>query len=232
MVHYTDSEFKETELVLTGKKEMSPQLKELSKWIASEFKIEVINLIVDYLKHLGKERLQIITRTSQDACKFNESEQWSGNFDSDKQEKIAQKYLEIVKRKPIVKTVLSRLIKKYKYPASKELFVCSSAFNPIARKLTITKLSGEKLMKFEKDLPELWKIQTGFGVADFFLFEDEQVEKLNNSEALEKIKRKFFALIKEHDIYNLFELEHFHIHLDSKENFDKNYESNWYYYYK
>lgn len=234
MVHYTDEEYIETELVLAGKKEMSPQLKELAKWIASEFKIEVINLIVDYLKHLNRERLQIITKTNQDAWRFKESEDWVGNFDSDKQEKVAQKYLEVVKRKSTTKKGLASFFKKDKYPASKEIFVCSSAFDPIAREATTAEINGDELERFKRDinLPELWEIQTGFGGAHFFLYTDEQVEKVKDSETFEQIRIQFFDLLKKHDKYNLFRSENFNIHLDSKENFDDNYESNWYYYYK
>lgn len=41
-----------------------------------------------------------------------------------------------------------------------------------------------------------------------------------------------FDILKQYDIFKYFERRTFKISLDSKENFDKNYQSNWYYYYK
>ena len=38
--------------------------------------------------------------------------------------------------------------------------------------------------------------------------------------------------LKEYDEFNVVKSEEFILRFDSKENFDNNYESNWYYYYK
>ncbi|NQY30895.1 MAG: hypothetical protein HRT69_15685 [Flavobacteriaceae bacterium] len=234
MVHYTDEEFIDTESVLIGEKELSPELIELSKWISDEFKIDVINLIVDYLSHLNRNRLQIITRTSKDACKFKESENWVGNFDKKKQEIVAQKYLEIVEHQKTKNKGFLSLLKKNDFPASKKLFVCASAFNPIAREAIVAEINGAKLEQFKKDinLSELWEIQTGYGGAHFFFYTNEQVNNIKDSSIYLKLKKDFLKIVKKHDKYGLLSDENFRIHIDSKENFDDNYESNWYYYYK
>jgi hypothetical protein len=234
MVHYTDEEYIDTELILAGKKEMNPKLQVLAKWISDEFDIEVIHLIVDYLKHLKRERLQIITKSSQESNCFKDNKKELGNFDPVKQELVAKKYLEIVKGKSIGKTSLLSILKKDAYPNSKELFVCSSAFNPIAREATISKLDKKELDSFKKDIniPELWEIQTSYGGLHIFLFTDEQIENFKDTELFNQVKSKFFEVVKKHDKYNLFDSNSFGIYIDSKENFDNNYESSWFYYYK
>ena len=41
---------------------------------------------------------------------------------------------------------------------------------------------------------------------------------------------KYFDLLDQYNEFAYFKREHFSVYLDSKENFDKNYESNYYYY--
>ena len=42
----------------------------------------------------------------------------------------------------------------------------------------------------------------------------------------------YFELLKEYDEFEYFKQDSFLIYLDSKENFDNNYEGDWHYYYK
>ena len=44
------------------------------------------------------------------------------------------------------------------------------------------------------------------------------------------LTEKYFNLLKDYDEFNYFERDSFMIYFDSKENFDKNFKSNWFYY--
>jgi len=61
---------------------------------------------------------------------------------------------------------------------------------------------------------------------------DEQKEKIKNSAEFRLIEDKYFELLREYDEFSYWKRENFGIGIDSKQNFDDNYESNWYYYYK
>jgi hypothetical protein len=55
----------------------------------------------------------------------------------------------------------------------------------------------------------------------------------NSNNGMKKfLAEKYFEILKPYDEFNYFKKETFSVNLDSKENFDNNYESNWYYYYK
>ncbi|MDR2929130.1 MAG: hypothetical protein LBV41_13170, partial [Cytophagaceae bacterium] len=43
---------------------------------------------------------------------------------------------------------------------------------------------------------------------------------------------KYREILRQHDEFGYYKRGRFNIYLDSKENFDKNYNSNWWYYYK
>jgi hypothetical protein len=58
------------------------------------------------------------------------------------------------------------------------------------------------------------------------------VKNYENNNTLREWENKYFEILKEYDEFNYFNIEHFSIYLDSKENFDNNYESNWFYYYE
>lgn len=46
------------------------------------------------------------------------------------------------------------------------------------------------------------------------------------------LSRAYFELLKPYDEFDYFDEETFATYLGSKENFDTNYDSNWYFYYK
>ena len=79
---------------------------------------------------------------------------------------------------------------------------------------------------------DLWEISRAFTSTTFFLYTDEQVKKYSNTETHQKWSEQYFRLLKQYDEFDYYKEEYFSVYLDSKENFDTNYESNWYYYYK
>jgi hypothetical protein len=48
----------------------------------------------------------------------------------------------------------------------------------------------------------------------------------------EEYARKYFEMLKPYDEFGYLSEDTFVVHFDSKQNFDENYQSNWYYYYK
>lgn len=79
---------------------------------------------------------------------------------------------------------------------------------------------------------DIWTVSIGFTIPTFFMFTDEKVKEYDKPEIKNVWAEKYFDFVKPFDEFNYFKREDIQILIDSKENFDNNYESNWYYYYK
>ena len=159
------------------------------------------------------------------------------NFDSDKQKAIAKKFKETLAVQGLIKeSGLFGLFKKT--PTSKykteNVWVIYGYFESISRTEANESVpeSDVKALKNELDNKDIWEISRAFSGATIFLYTDEQVKKYENSEEHKKWTDKYFELLSQYDEFGYFKREFFSVYLDSKENFDNNYESNWYYYYK
>ena len=98
----------------------------------------------------------------------------------------------------------------------------------------IDSISRNKVDELKGSLnsPNLWEISRGFGGVTFFLYTDQQVKNYKESKMIKEWSDKFFSLLEPYNEFGYFKRKEFLISLDSKENFDNNYESNWFYYYK
>jgi hypothetical protein len=90
-----------------------------------------------------------------------------------------------------------------------------------------TKING---LKKQLNNPDIWEISRVFSGVTFFLYTDEQLKKYENSTSL--WADTYFNLLDQFNEFKYYKRDSFSVLLDSKENFDNNYESNWYYYYK
>jgi hypothetical protein len=150
---------------------------------------------------------------------------------------IANKFKQTLKEQKIVKGkgLFDFLTKpqneKYK---TDNVWVYYSAFEPIARIEANESVPQDKIVQIKKELhnEELWEISRAFSGTTFFLYTDEQVKRYENSETRKVWADKYFEILEPYNEFGYFEREKFNVYLDSKENFDNNYESNWYYYYK
>ena len=236
MIMPSDKDYKETKQIMLGKKEMNPDFKLLADWIDKKFNVKTINLKYDTIDKGTRPRLGVFFETAIEANSFHENGQFT-NFDSKKQKQIADKFrLTLIEQGLIKKKKLTDFFKspqssKYK---TENIWIYTSAFEPIARSEANGKIPENKVqeLKREFDNKELWEISRVFSGATFFFYTDEQVKKYENSETVKKWTDKYFDLLTQFDEFGYFKRDSFSIYLDSKENFDNNYESNWYYYYK
>lgn len=109
-----------------------------------------------------------------------------------------------------------------------------SAFEPIAKTEANERIPQDKVMQLKSELncKNLWEISRCFSGTTFFVYTDEQVKHYEISKTRKIWAEKYFDLLEPFNEFSYFKRDTFNIDLDSKENFDKNYESNWYYYYK
>lgn len=142
----------------------------------------------------------------------------SGNgvqFDKPKQEIIAQIFRELT-------------------GVTGNIWVYYSAFEPVAKIEANDSIPEEHIenLKNELKIPQLWEISRFSNSATFFLYTNAQAKHFANSNDKRLWADKYFDLLEPFDEFKYFKRSAFDICLDSKENFDTNYQSNWFYYYK
>ena len=232
MITSKDSDYIKTKLIKQGKAILNYPLKDLAEWISKEYCVNVINIHYDYIQN-NRPRLGIIFEFSTDERKFYDSDY---NYDHNKQKAIAEKFSELVSLKDKESQHLFKFFKKEvssKYNA-KNVFIAFSAFEPIAKEEANSRIPEEKIQELKNKLnnKDLWEIARFFSSTTFFFYTDEQVKEYSNKESMKIFEEAYYNLIKPYDEFNYIEKDSFRLNIDSKENFDNNFSSNWYYYYK
>ncbi|MBN2364481.1 hypothetical protein JXL83_10170 [candidate division WOR-3 bacterium] len=230
MIIHTDKEYRETKLIMLGRKEIKPEFKSLAKWIDDNFCVKTINIFFDTIDDGTRPRLGIFFECTEEADSFHENGRFS-NYDSIKQKRIADKFRQTLENTGLIVDLNNPETVKY---STDNVLVYTSAFRPIAMAEANENIPQEKIEELKRriDNKDLWEISRSFSRVTFFLFTDEHVKKYTNTESVKKWKDKYYELLTRYDEFGYFKRENFSIDLDSKENFDKNFQSNWYYYYK
>lgn len=234
MIMPSDKEYKETKQIMLGEKVMKPEFIELAKWIDKTYQVKTINIISDTFIAARKKqsRLQICFEFESESLKFQDGP--LGNFHETKQTAIAQKFTEILQTEKSANSGKRLNIFRTSKYITDNILIVFSAFEPIARIEANESVpeSKVKALKHELENKDIWEISRAFGGTTIFLYTNDQVKKHENSREHKKWTDKYFGLLGKYDEFGYFKREFFSVYLDSKENFDNNYESNWYYYYK
>jgi len=238
MITSNDREYKLIKLIKQGKSTIDNDFKPLAHWIDNEYNVQTMNILYDIIDTYEKNvpRLEIIFEFENDREKFRNDPQNHFNYNPEKQTAIANQFKKLVsnvilpKKKGLL-SFLRRNRSKYKTPG---LFVVFSVFKPIAIEEVYSNVSREQIRGLKKQIgnKEIWEIISGFSSAVFFFFTDAQVEENKRNGVQEELAARYFDLLKPYDEFNYIKKECFSISLDRKENFDNNYQSNWYYYFK
>ena len=215
MIRLSDKAYQETKQIMLGKKEMNPDFKPLADFIDNKFNVKVVNIIYDTIG-TGQPRVNICFEFENECQHFNKKNKPFTGFDGQKQQMIAEKF--------------EQLTDNEKYNA-RDILVIYDAFQPIAMMEANYRISLDKLQK-QLDNKDIWTISRLFTGITFFLYTDEQLKMYESSLIKKEWSDRYFELLKTYDKFGYFHREKFDIFLDSKENFDNNYNSNWMYYYK
>jgi len=236
MIMPSDKEYKATKKIMLGEAKMNPHFRELADFIDLTFGVKTINIVYDTIDKKKRPRIGVYFEFEHEKQSFNEN---NGivNFDSKKQKLIADKFKQtltdqgIIKKKSFLDFFSGSKASKYK---TENVWVYYSAFEPIARIEANENVSEDQVVKLKSELncKDLWEISRAFSGATFFLYSDRQVKEYENSPTRKLWADKYFDLLEQFNEFSYFKRDNFNIYLDSKENFDNNYESNWFYYYK
>lgn len=218
MITSSDREYKATKHIKQGKKRLRFPFDELARWIELKWNVTVLNVIYDRANSLHAPRLQVILEHKTHARKFHRGV----NFDQSKQSAIASRFLEIIGKGST-----------YDFNVD-GLFVVFSAFAPLAREEADNQISDEDVQSLKARIgnPDIWEISRFFGYVTIFFFTDAQIKRYETERKKQEYARIYFEILKPHDEFGYLHRRDFKIDFDSKQNFDENYESNWFYYYK
>lgn len=219
LITHWDDDYKATRLVKQGKASLSPELKSLADWINHEYHSVVLNIYYDEIivAYKSRPRVNIIFEHQEDEQKFRDG--FLGNFHSDKQEAIAARFAGLVTASP-----------KY---ATKNLLIIFSSFKPIAKAEANAAIPQSEIdiLKTAFNNPAIWEISRfGSRVTIFFLTQP-QANAAVTTGYVDVLADKYFDQLKRYDEFDYFDRRTFSISVDSKESFEKNYQSSWSYYY-
>jgi len=245
MYSTTDKLYKLSKEALRGKKQ-ELIFEELKRWTEKRFEINVIYIHYEFDKKDNRPKLHFIVENQKDYRKLmNNGNEFATGYNQKIQSEIAEKYSELLKIEnqkiddEIEKGFVEKLLLNIGLKSSikqnfKNIWVCYSVFSTVYSTEISADFSKEKIneliKKYKKD--NIWEIHMSSFYITIFLEKENQIEESRKKPIFEKIKEEYFEIVKEKDEFGLFKKELINLTFDSKENFDKNYESNWYYYYK
>jgi hypothetical protein len=235
MITPSDKEYAQTKRIMLGTDKMKAEFIPLAEWIDKTYEVQTINIIYDTLDN-KTPRVQICFEFEKEKDKFMSHD--ISYFDKTKQKAIGDKFKEIIEQQALSKKTTS-FLNSFKEKQEREYltenaFVIYGAFEPIAKMEATNKITKELTEEFIRSFnnKDIWTISIGFIVPTFFMFTNDKVKQYDKPEIKKIWTDKFYDFVKPFDEFDYFKREDIQIYLDSKENFDTNYESNWYYYYK
>jgi hypothetical protein len=220
MIIPSDEDYQQTKRIKkTGARLESP-FKELADWVSANYGVHVLNVVYDTIAPDDRPRLSVILETKEDALKFRNDA--FSSFNTIDQKRVEEHFQAILSRQRNL---------HFKVEC---LFVIFVAFEPVARIEANEKVTDEEIDRLKAKLAneELWEISRCFDSVTFFFYTDAQVKQHEAAGLKDVYAQEYSHLVQPHDEFGYLQKRGVSVYFDSKENFDTNYESNWYYYYK
>lgn len=208
----TDSEYQQTKSILLGQERMSQEYAQLANYIQECFSVQIINVTC-----LKKEDLINLTLWFKYEKEVNSLYKDRFVVDSRKRDRILKQF----------KHIANEVCK------SNSICISYQAFETLAKEEANNSITQLEILDLKEKLHcnDLWKISRCLANVVFFLYKDEQVRQYNEGGFIDIWSEMYLDLLNRYDEFGFFTKENFRIKLDSKENFDNNFKSSWYYYY-
>lgn len=231
----TDPDHDELRLIKRGEKQIDPVFDQFVAEFQQAFGIVPLALATDLLPATrvtnARPRLGVVLERTAEQLAFRSPD--TVNYDQAKQADVAR----IVARS-VPATDLSRLFGVAAEPDvdwAADLFVHFTEFESTAKSTAHASIRGAELDRFVAGLglgDQFWCTQRYSGPPVVFVHTDAQAAVLRDSEMLERWADLYFALVKAHDEFGYLSRDEIVIRVDSKETFDRDYQSSSYYYFK
>lgn len=208
----TDNDFQQTKRVLLGQESMNKEYAQLADFIQERFSVQVINVIC--AKGEDSINLTLWFKYENEVNYF-----YKGRFVADSRKR-------------------NTILNKFKQIANIEnkadsIYLSYQAFETLAKEEANNSITQLEILELKEKLHcnDLWDISRCLANVVFFLYEDKQVRQYKERGFIDIWSEMYLGLLNRYDEFGFFTKENFHVKLDSKENFDTNFNSNWYYYY-
>ncbi|NJM55266.1 MAG: hypothetical protein HC841_04565 [Verrucomicrobiae bacterium] len=220
MITPRDEDYQQTKLLKLSGAPLKSPFKELADWVGKRYGVQVLNVFYDTIQPDNRPRLSVILETQEDAQKFRKGA--LGNFNNADQKEVQEHFDRILQEQGNLNFDAQRL------------FVIFVAFERVAMEEANESVTDEEVAQLKSKLAnnDLWEISRCFDSVTFFFFTDVQVKKYEAAGLRRVYAEEYSRLVHRHDVFGYLKKRGVSAHFDSKENFDKNFESNWYYYYK
>lgn len=235
MIMPSDQDYIDTKQIMLGKATMKQEFRPLADWIDQTFGVKPINILYGSTYDGKRPQIEICFEFERERSKFKDKDKLL--YDRATQSVIANKFKQVLEEQGIIER--PGIFDFFRKPASPKyltdnVWVIYEAFEPIARIDAMESIPQEKIDELKKTLnnKELWEISRRFSGVTFFLYTDEQVKEYEKSEVRKEWANKFFDVLEPYNEFGYFKRKYFSVYLDSKENFDNNYQSSWDYYYR
>ena len=173
MVESSDKEYQSAKLIKQSRKNIAHEFKNIADWISKKYNVTFINICHELMANMDKIRLGIAVEFGDEYLKFKEEENWWSNYDKKIQDEIAEKYIELNKTLNLksTKKIFGLIERKEKLKPS-DIFVSTSAFEPIAKEEVNTNIPEQRIekLKLSFDLSQIRTIYRCFGSATLFVF--------------------------------------------------------------
>lgn len=224
MVLVGDREYNETLQILRGKKELAPIYLELKNWLIERFGVTAYNFVFEKIKYNNPEnryQLYILLSSTKDYHKMHEKGYCS--YDRKKQDEISRQFNE--------------LALKYEFAhesKSKDVWICYNDFS-VEIKTDVNSRAYKEIgnsIKEKYGKYSLWELCPAFTSVVVFYQKDSHIKKNSENGISDMIRKDYFEVLLKCDEFNVYKTDEFIMTFDSKENLDKNYSGNLYYYFK
>jgi len=218
MITPSDKAYRLAKQIKKGEKSIPHPYSGLAKWIQSKYSVKVLNVSFCIIKPDNRPRLSIDLETEEDRKVFERSRFC---YDSKKSSAIIKKFQEISN-----KTSLD--------VSTEKIFVVFSDFESIARIEANEKVSEDIIDNFiERFQSEnIWCIQRAFSNLIVFYYSENEKDQAIKKGMINQYQTAFSKIIEPYDEFGYLINNPIIPHIDSKENFDQNYQSSWFYYWR
>jgi len=222
MTYLLDTDvYEETKNIVIGKIKKSPFLGEFSDWFMTTYSVKVLNVrfTKSEIPTVKGYRLYVIIENTEDYQKMFHS---PFRF---KEEYMAQ-----------ISTEFKRIALKYNFASESQftdMWIRYNDFSAEARTDTNGKAIGEAKTNIMEKYSIVWDVSAdaSYGAVVFY-YSDKDVGENQNNGISQTITDEYYSLLKKYDEPDFFTKENMRLKFDSKENVDKNFQGNLFYYFR
>jgi hypothetical protein len=206
-----------------GKRKLPQPLEELRHWVSENYGINVLTVFYDKIDlgpHEGEPRLTFVVDTAKDYAKIHIDRL---TIKPHIKECVLEKFSEI--------TAAAALDNEY---VTKNVLLLFDDFSNEAMGQAAERFRERYKKRLIKEFApfHVWAIDGFSNLVVVFYLTDKDVQDNQANGSSEKIKQRCYELAKRYDEFDYFDQETFPIRFDSKENLNKKFAGNLFYYFR